>query len=138
MAVLIGGLAFLNSKPVEVEGVRKIEVKPLSTNLYEVSWQMGFYNPNILSCTFETIDIRILKDNVETGEVRQELGIGIPARKSTYFPMSVRLTKQQYDELGINDTTSFNFSGKAMFSSFGSKKTVNINTTETITSAHSI
>lgn len=138
VAILLGGMALLNSRPAEVEGVRRIEVKPLSTNLYQLSWELGFYNPNLLSCTFESIDLTVFKQHEEIGQVIQTLAVGIPARKSTYFPMSVRITKEQLDYLGISDTTEFNFSGHAMFSSFGSKKTVNINTTEKITPAHSL
>jgi hypothetical protein len=138
VGVLLAGMFLLNRKPAEFEGVRALRVTQLSANLYEVSWESGFYNPNWLSTTFEDIDLQIWIDNNPEGEVKQHIGQGIPSRKSTYFPMNVRLTGDEYARLKVTNSTEFTFTGKALFSTFGSKKEIEINKTETLTTAASI
>lgn len=93
IAAALGVIVFmLNRQKVELTSQTDFEVTKISPKGYEIKWVIHFYNPNLLSSTIQKINEKLYVEGKELGELKLELSQGIPGRKETSFPVSVRFT----------------------------------------------
>ncbi|MBL0308296.1 MAG: hypothetical protein IPP77_00915 [Bacteroidetes bacterium] len=83
-------LYFLNRADIVLVRQDKFEIYQLSAEGYELKSLIHLDNPNLLSSTVETIRQEFRVDGVVIGIFEMELNQGIPGRKETVFPVSIR------------------------------------------------
>ncbi len=91
IAILIGiVLVMLNRQPVQLTKQDKFICSRISSSGYEIKWVMHLRNANLLSSTIQQVKQRLSLEGKELANLQLDLNQGIPGRKETVFPVSVR------------------------------------------------
>ncbi len=97
--VLAVAVILLNRKDVVLSSQSEFKLVKISTTGYELQSVIHFQNPNLLSATIKSIDEDFYINSVKAGVLSIEINQGIPGRKETSFPVSVRFTTDDWERI---------------------------------------
>ena len=95
-----------NRKDIEVVNIDNYKLTSISSAGYDLSSTLSVYNPNLLSSTIKSIYISYSSEGVKLGVVDFQAEQGIPGRKTTSLPVSIRFTNAEFDKLLIDSLQS--------------------------------
>lgn len=102
--VLAAGVVLLNRKNVFLASDGNFKLLKISSAGYELQSVIRLHNPNWLSSTIKTVHEIFYINGKSVGEINLELNQGIPARKQTSFPVSIRFSNEDFRKIFLNDT----------------------------------
>lgn len=105
VGILVVALAFSNNKKIEVEPMQSFTVHRISGSGGELQGVIVLNNPNILSSTIKNIHEKFYINGILLGILDNEINQGIPGRKETEFPVSIRFSNTDYQNAVAADTT---------------------------------
>ncbi|MBK8657539.1 MAG: LEA type 2 family protein [Bacteroidetes bacterium] len=91
LAVLFLGIVLLNRKDVQLQSQHSSQLRRLSASGYELVTVAEFNNPNLLSSTLTSVHEKFYINGKSVGILHMEPEQGIPGRKVTSFPVSLRI-----------------------------------------------
>lgn len=125
IVVLLGlGLAMLNRHPLQLQGQHHFVLHRISASGYEIQSTITIYNPNFLSSTIHSLREEFRLNGQLVSVIKQQLTQGIPGRKETSFPISVRLDEETFTRAAAADSTfngslmNLNVSGEITYTNF--------------------
>jgi LEA14-like dessication related protein len=128
--ILFLAVYLLNRKDVQFMKQDGFKIEPISATGMEFKSVLHLYNPNLLSSTIKKVHERFIINGVLVGELDNEINQGIPGRKETEFPVSIRFTKEQYDSV-IGNTplipATIQVEGEVVYNNFTSSGEVKVN-----------
>lgn len=97
-------VVLFNRKDVVLITPANFQVRKISPAGYELQSVIRLQNPNWLSSTIKTVHENFYINGKSVGEVNMELDQGIPARKETSFPLSIRFTTADLQKVFTRDS----------------------------------
>ncbi len=91
-------LYFLNRKDVTLEAQNGFELQTISPNGVELKSVIHLNNTNLLSSTIKNIHEKFYINGTLVGIIDNEINQGIPGRKVTDFPVSIRFSKDDLNK----------------------------------------
>ncbi len=91
LVALFIGIVLLNRADVELKSQNGVELRRLSSSGFELETNAEFNNPNLLSSTLTRLHEKFFINGKSVGILNMELEQGIPGRKVTSFPVSLRI-----------------------------------------------
>jgi LEA14-like dessication related protein len=91
LVALFIGIVLLNRADVELKSQNGVELRRLSSSGFELETTAEFNNPNLLSSTLTKLHEKFFINGKGVGILNMELEQGIPGRKVTSFPVSLRI-----------------------------------------------
>lgn len=137
IVILLAFILFLfNRGEVNVVKQNDLHIQPLGNSGYELSSVLRLDNPNLLSSTLVSLHEEFKLNNVTVAIITQELNQGIPGRKETALPLSIRFTTADM-QAAVNDSVlpkslPLTITGKLEYHNVMSSGTANILFTDTI------
>ncbi len=135
--VLLGGLYLFNRSDVELSKQDSYNIISLGKDGLELTSDLHLNNPNLLSATIKTIDERYTINGRPVAIFSMEVAQGIPGRKETTLPVSVRFSRadvQQFLPDSAVGTTKalLTVTGKIEFSNMFGGGTITVNQQDSI------
>lgn len=104
--VLLLLVVLLNRGSISLTGQDSFVLQPLSSTGYVLQSEIHLNNPNLLSGTVKSIHEEFRLNGVLLGVLDQEINQGIPGRKESGFPVSIRFAKEDYDRAIRRDSST--------------------------------
>ncbi|HLP53090.1 MAG TPA: LEA type 2 family protein [Chitinophagales bacterium] len=99
VGVLLVGLFLFNRSDVSLTKQDAFTITPIGANGYELHSTLHFYNPNLLSSTIKEISENFYINGRSIAIMKMEIAQGIPGRKETSFPVTVRFNRNDLKQL---------------------------------------
>jgi LEA14-like dessication related protein len=106
--ILLALVIVLNRGDVTLVEQNNYKLRPISSNGFVLESEIHLNNPNVLSCTIKSIHEEFRINGKVMGILDQEINQGIPGRKESSFPVSIRFGKDEYNTATANDSTNAN------------------------------
>ncbi len=103
--VLAAAVVLLNRKDVILTSGGNFKLLKITSEGYELQSVIRIQNPNWLSSTIKSVHENFYISGKSVGEVNLELNQGIPGRKETSFPLSIRFTTADMVKIFVSDST---------------------------------
>ncbi len=134
--VLAFVLFLFNRGEVTVVKQNELHLQPLGNSGYQLNSTLHLSNPNLLSSTIVNLHEEVKLNGVTVAILTQELNQGIPGRKETTFPLSVRFTNADW-QAAVKDSVvpaalPVTISGTLTYHNVMSSGSTNILFTDTI------
>ncbi|MBK7147759.1 MAG: LEA type 2 family protein [Bacteroidetes bacterium] len=131
LAVLFLGIVLLNRKDVQLQSQHSSQLRRLSASGYELVTVAEFNNPNLLSSTLTSVHEKFYINGKSVGILHMEPEQGIPGRKVTSFPVSLRIPASDLEAVLVDSrvqTVLLEIEGEIAFRNFtgGGKMNVQI------------
>lgn len=105
IAIVLAIIIYLfNRADIELTKQDTFSVAPIGETGYLLKSELHLNNPNLLSSTIITITEKYFIAGREVARMSMEINQGIPGRKETSFPISVRFNKADVQAIFPNDT----------------------------------
>lgn len=129
--IIFAAVYFLNRNDIQFIRQDSFKLIPIAESGLELSSIIHLYNPNLLSSTIKRIHEQFLINGIVVGELDNEINQGIPGRKETEFPVSIRFSKEDYEKImatiPIKDSIIVTITGEIVYNSFTSSGDVKVN-----------
>lgn len=102
--VLAAAVVLLNRKDVILTSGGNFKLLKITSEGYELQSVIHIQNPNWLSSTIKSLHENFYINGKSVGEVNLELNQGIPGRKETSFPLSIRFTALDLNKIFASDS----------------------------------
>ena len=105
IAVVLAVIIYLfNRADIELTKQDTFSVAPIGGTGYLLKSELHLNNPNLLSSTIKTITEKYFIAGREVARMNMEINQGIPGRKETSFPVSIRFSKADIQAIFPDDT----------------------------------
>ena len=134
---LLGGLFLLNRSDVELTAQDSLAVVPIGSTGIELKSTLKLNNPNLLSATIKTVEETFYINNVPVAILNMQPEQGIPGRKETALPVSVRFSRNDIRQflpdsaVGIT-RAAVTITGTIEFTTMFGKGTIQVNQTDSL------
>lgn len=135
--LLLGGLFLLNRSDVELTAQDSLSVTPIGSNGLLLQSTLKLNNPNLLSATIKTVEETFYINNVPVAILNMQPEQGIPGRKETALPVSVRFSRNDIRQflpdsaVGIT-RAAVTITGTIEFTTMFGKGTIKVNSTDSL------
>lgn len=102
--VLAIGIYFLNRAEITLTKQDAFSVTPIGETGYLLKSVLHLNNPNLLSSTIKTITEKYFIEGREVARMNMDISQGIPGLKETSFPVNVRFSKTDLQNIFPDDT----------------------------------
>ncbi|MCW5909298.1 MAG: LEA type 2 family protein [Chitinophagales bacterium] len=138
VALLGLGLIMLNRNPLQLQAQSGFALHRISASGYELQSTITIYNPNILSSTIENLHEEFRLNGELVSIIKQQPMQGIPGRKETSFPVSIRFDEEAFarivaaDSLFDGNTLNLNVTGEITYHNFTGGGSIVVDFDETV------
>ncbi len=131
LVILFLGIVLLNRKGVQLQSQHGSQLRRLSASGYELVTVADFNNPNLLSSTLISLHEKFYINGKSVGILHMEPEQGIPGRKVTSFPVSLRIPASDLEHVLADSSVPIvllNIEGEIAYRNFtgGGKMNVQI------------
>ena len=134
IAIILGLIVFmLNRSDVTLQSQDQFELHSLSANGVQLQSIIHLNNPNLLSATIKRMHEDFSINGVLLGTLDNDIGQGIPGRKETGFPVTIRFTKDDYQRaVSAGASKTIDVKGEIIFQHVSGGGTIKVNLSQPI------
>lgn len=134
---LLGGLFLLNRSDVELTAQDSLAIVPIGSTGMELKSTLKLNNPNLLSATIKTIEEKFYINGVQVSILSMQPDQGIPGRKETALPVSVRFSRNDVQQFLPDSSVGtkralVTITGTIDFTTMFGKGTIQVNQTDSL------
>lgn len=129
VVIIFIAIVLLNRKEVKLQSQYGVQLRKLSASGYELATIADFDNPNLLSSTLTQLRETFYVNGRNAGIVTINLEQGIPGRKVTSLPVSIRIPAELLKDAISDSVVSkvvFDVEGEISYRNFTSQGVIQV------------